>query len=108
MTVEQYIESAKTLESIAKKYLGDYANFYYLERYDSGNIEFSIPNFKIQEVLEKVPDDTNNFITNIQFCYCNGEWSPCMYSRIQNVGNYKKCKGWSKNEQSYRVSVFNC
>ena len=97
MTVQQYIESAKTLESIAKKYLGEYLDFYSLARFDSGNIEFTISNYKLKDVLEKVPDDTNDFITNIQFCYCNGEWSPCMYSRIQNVGQYKKHKGWSEN-----------
>lgn len=97
MTIQQYIESAKTIESIAKKYLGEYLDFYYLERFDSGNIEFTIPIFKLKEVLEKVPDETNDFITNIQFCYCKDGWAPAIYSRIQNVGQYKKHKGWSEN-----------
>jgi hypothetical protein len=99
MTIKDYIESAKTLESIAKKYLGEYWNLYTLERYESGNIEFSIPNFKLRETLEIVPDETNDFITYIQFCYCHNEWNPCMYNRIQNVGIYKKHKGWSKESE---------
>ena len=96
MTISQYLESAKLIESVAKKHLGEYLEHYYLERYESGNIEFSIPNHKLREVLEIVPDDTNNFITYIQFCFCYGEWSPCMYNRIQNVGLYKKHRGWSE------------
>lgn len=97
MTIEQYIESAKLIEAAAKKYLGEYFRVYALERYDSGNLEFSIPNFKLREVLETVPDDTNDFVTYMQLCFCGGEWSPCMYNRIQNVGLYKKHKGWSEN-----------
>ena len=99
MTVKDYVESAKTIESIAKKYLGEYWDLYYLERYDSGNIEFSIPNYKLRELLENVPDETNDFVVNIQFCYCHGEWSACSYGRIQNVGLYKKHKGWSKESE---------
>lgn len=99
MTVKDYMESAKTLEDIAKKYLGEYWHLYFLERYESGNIEFSIPNFKLKEILEIVPDETENFVTYIQFCYCHGEWNPCMYNRIQNVGLYKKHKGWSKESE---------
>ena len=99
MTIKDYIESANTLESIAKKYLGEYWNLYTLERYESGNIEFSIPNIKLRETLAIVPDETNDFITYIQFHYCKNEWSPCMYNRIQNVGLYKIHKGWSKESE---------
>lgn len=98
MTLEKFLESAKTIESVAKKHLGEFINLYHLERFDSSNIEFYIPDYKLQEVLELVPNETNDFITYIQFCYCYGEWKPCTYDRITNVGIYKKHKGWLKNE----------
>ena len=99
MTIKDYIESVKSLESIAKKYLGEYWNLYTLKRYECGNIEFSITDFKLRETLEIVPDETNDFITYIQFCYYHGKWNPCMYNTIQNVGLYKIHKGWSKESE---------
>ena len=90
MTIKDYLESAKVIEEIAQKHFGKYVDFYELERYDSGNIEFSILSHKKAELLNLLPDDTTNFPVSMQFCYCNGAWRECMSQIITNVGAYKK------------------
>ena len=97
MTIERFLESAKAVKSLAKKHFGKYMSFYSLERLDCGNIEFSVPKYKEKELLEIVPDDTTDFPLYMQFCYYDGEWHHCMSNTIQNVGLYKKQKGWSEN-----------
>lgn len=93
MTIKDYLESAKLIEELAKSTLGDYTDFYNLERYDSGNIEFSIPQYRIGDVLKLVPNDTERFITAIQFCYVKGSWSKCMTNEITNIKAYKEKLG---------------
>lgn len=93
MTIKDYLESSKLIEELAKNVLGDYADFYNLERYDSGNIEFSIPQYRIGDVIKLVPNDVEEFIISVQFCYVKGNWSKCMTSKITNIKAYKEKLG---------------
>lgn len=99
MTIKDYIESAKMIKRVAQEYLGEYFELYELSRFDSGNIVFEIHEHKKREILELIPNETNNFIMNIQFCYCNGKWQLCSTHTITNVGIYKKHKGWIKESE---------
>lgn len=90
MTVQEFLKSANQVRELADKYLGKYEEFYSLNRLDCGNIEFKVPEWKEEELLSVLPDDTKDFNTYMQFCFYNGGWGLCMSHTIRNVGEYKK------------------
>lgn len=92
MTIEQFLESAKQVEQLAEKYIGKYVEYYNLKHLDCGNIEFEVFSFKEDELLNILPDDTRDFHTYMQFCFCNGEWRLCMSHTIRHVCEYKMAR----------------
>lgn len=100
MTIEKYLESAQKVEELAKEHLGQYVKYYSLKRLDCGNIEFELSWGVEDELLELLPDDTKDFPTYLQFCYCDGEWRRCMAQLITNVGAYKEYKRRKRDERT--------